>query len=72
MKNYKVKILVGILIVLIVVCIGITYAWLTTTLDGEKEYVLKAGTLNCFVRSSTIGIVPFQDKFAAFSMVPLK
>ena len=56
MKNYKVKIFFFFFIVLIVVCIGITYAWLTTTLDGEKEYVLKAGTLNLILDETSNGI----------------
>ncbi len=43
-KNKKI-IIVGIVIILILL-IGISFAYLTTTLHGEKEYLVRAGTLD--------------------------
>ena len=44
-KNKKLLILVGILLV-ILVALGITYAYLRTTLEGQKDYVIRAGSLD--------------------------
>ena len=43
-KNNKKKIIIGIAIILILL-IGITFAYLVTTLKGEKEYLVRAGSL---------------------------
>ena len=43
-KNKKI-IIVGIVIILILL-IGISFAYLTTTLHGDKEYLVRAGTLD--------------------------
>ena len=43
-KNKKI-IIVGIVIILILL-IGISFAYLTTTLSGDKEYLVRAGTLD--------------------------
>ena len=48
-KNNKKKIIIGIAIILILL-IGITFAYLVTTLKGEKEYLVRAGSLGLIRR----------------------
>ena len=43
-KNNKKIIIISIAIILLLL-IGITFAYLTTTIYGEKEYIVRAGTL---------------------------
>ena len=45
LKNNKKVIIIGIAIILLLL-IGIAFAYLVTTLHGQEEYVLRAGTLN--------------------------
>ena len=52
MKNKKYLMIAGVLLVLIVVAIGISYAWLRTTVYGQKEYIIKAGALNIILDES--------------------
>ena len=44
-KNNKKIIIIGVFIIVLLL-IGITYAYLRTTLEGQKEYVIRAGTLD--------------------------
>ena len=44
-KNNKKIIIIGVFIIVLIL-IGITYAYLRTTLQGEEEYVIRAGTLD--------------------------
>ena len=44
-KNNKKIIIIGVFIIVLLL-IGITYAYLRTTLQGEEEYVIRAGTLD--------------------------
>ena len=62
-KNKTIYILIGIVIILIVVAVGITYAWLTTTLTGEKEYVLKAGTLNLILDENSSEVINIAEAY---------
>ena len=43
-KNKKI-IIIGIIIIILLL-IGIAFAYLTTTLHGDKEYLVRAGTLD--------------------------
>lgn len=52
MKNKKYLVVSLILIILIVIAVGASYAWLRTTRYGEKEYVIKAGSLNIILDES--------------------
>ncbi len=45
LKNNKKFIIIGIFIIILLI-IGIAFAYLTTTLQGDKEYVVRAGTLD--------------------------
>ena len=58
MTKKKKTIIISLLaIVLLVVAAGFTYAWLTKTVQGQKEYTLKAGTLSLTLdESSSDGI----------------
>ena len=62
-KNKTIYILIGIVIILLVVAVGITYAWLTTTLTGEKEYVLKAGTLNLILDENSSEVINIAEAY---------
>ena len=62
-KNKTIYILIGIVIILLVVAVGITYAWLTTTLRGEKEYVLKAGTLNLILDENSSEVINIAEAY---------
>ena len=62
-KNKTIYILIGIVIILIIVAVGITYAWLTTTLRGEKEYVLKAGTLNLILDENSSEVINIAEAY---------
>ena len=62
-KNKTIYILIGIVIILLVVAVGITYAWLTTTLAGEKEYVLKAGTLNLILDENSSEVINIAEAY---------
>ena len=62
-KNKTIYILIGIVIILLVVTVGITYAWLTTTLAGEKEYVLKAGTLNLILDENSSEVINIAEAY---------
>ena len=62
-KNKIIYILIGIVIILIIVAVGITYAWLTTTLAGEKEYVLKAGTLNLILDENSSEVINIAEAY---------
>ena len=58
MTKKKKTIIISLLaIILLVVAAGFTYAWLTKTVQGQKEYTLKAGTLSLTLdESSSDGI----------------
>ena len=62
-KNKTIYILIGIVIILLVVAVGITYAWLTTTLTGEKEYVLKAGMLNLKKKKKSSEVINIAEAY---------
>ena len=62
-KNKTIYILIGIVVILIIVAVGITYAWLTTTLRGEKEYVLKAGTLNLILDENSSEVINIAEAY---------
>ena len=62
-KNKTIYILIGIVVILIIVAVGITYAWLTTTLTGEKEYVLKAGTLNLILDENSSEVINIAEAY---------
>ena len=44
-KNNKKIIIIGVAIIILLL-IGIAFAYLVTTLHGQEEYVLRVGTLN--------------------------
>jgi len=48
-------------IVLLIVIIGVSYAWLSTTIFGKKEYVLKAGELDLVLDESSNGLMIEDD-----------
>ena len=77
MKNYKLtrgdfskksnKIFIGIILILVVLVIGISYAWLTDTILGKKEYIIKAGNLNLVLDETSQGLtiensIPISDE----------
>lgn len=67
MKNKKEKIMFLIIIVLTIAIVGISYAWITVTISGEKEYIVRAGTLDLVLDESSNGLlledeVPVEDK----------
>ena len=43
-ENHKKVIIIGIAILLLLL-LGIAFAYLTTTLHGDKEYLVRAGSL---------------------------
>ena len=45
LKDNKKVIIIGVAIIILLL-IGIAFAYLVTTLHGQEEYVLRAGTLN--------------------------
>lgn len=65
MKNKK-KISILISVVILIGVIGISYAWLTTTILGKKKYVLKAGSLELVLDETSNGLmientIPIDD-----------
>ena len=44
-KKDKKYIIIGIAIILILLLIGLAFAYLVTTLYGEKDYIVRAGLL---------------------------
>ena len=56
MKKSK-SLLIIFSIVLLIVIIGVSYAWLSTTIFGKKEYVLKAGELDLVLDESSNGLI---------------
>ncbi len=56
MKNKnKIVIVIGIIAILLVV--GISYAWLKTTVRGQKEYIIKAGDLDLILDETSNGLM---------------
>ncbi len=56
MKN-KNKIVIGIGIIGILLVIGVSYAWLKTTVYGQKEYIIKAGNLDLVLDETSNGLM---------------
>ncbi len=66
MKN-KNKIVIIIGIVAIILVIGVSYAWLKTTVYGQKEYIIKAGNLDLVLDETSNGLMienelPVEDR----------
>ena len=63
-KNNKKVIIVGIAIILILL-IGIAFAYLTTTIFGEKEYAIRAGSLGLVLEEDNEltleKLIPMED-----------
>ena len=64
LKKNKMIIIISILI-LVVLLIGVTFAYLVTTLTGEKEYIVRAGSLNLILTEDNEitleGQIPQED-----------
>ena len=64
LKKNKMIIIISILI-LVVLLIGVTFAYLVTTLTGEKEYIVRAGSLNLILTENNEitleGQIPQED-----------
>ena len=64
LKKNKMIIIISILI-LVVLLIGVTFAYLVTTLTGEKEYIVRAGSLNLILTEDNQitleGQIPQED-----------
>ena len=56
------KFIIIALVIIVLLLIGITYAYLRTTLEGEKEYVIRAGTLDLTVNFEFIISNNFKNK----------
>ena len=54
------------LVIIVLLLIGITYAYLRTTLEGEKEYVIRAGTLDLTMEEGNEltleSVIPLEDE----------
>ena len=64
-KNNKKVILIGVLVLLLVL-LGTTFAYLTKTLNGDKEYIVRAGSLNLVLTEPNDltfeKIIPIEDE----------
>ncbi len=54
-KKNKIAIIIGFIAIILV--IGISYAWLKTTVYGQKEYVIKAGNLDLILDETSNGLM---------------
>ena len=63
--NHKKVIIIGIVIVVLLL-IGVAFAYLTTTLHGEKEYLVRAGSLGLRLEEGNeltlSSQIPLEDK----------
>ncbi len=60
------KFIIIALVIIVLLLIGITYAYLRTTLEGEKEYVIRAGTLDLTMEEGNEltleSVIPLEDE----------
>ena len=62
MKQHKQTVLLVVAGVLLIAVIGVTYAWLTQTIDKTKTNVIKAGTLELTYKNESEGIYLSGEK----------
>ena len=62
MKQHKQTVLLVVAGVLLIAVIGVTYAWLTQTIDKTKTNIIKAGTLELVYKNESEGIYLSGEK----------